>query len=196
MSEELPADRLNKDIYSANKNKQFVSDWKKEAKKVFDVQEKDPDKGWDAQQTARKNLKKKYPQFSDLIDGFSPNYVIWNRDDLNDLMSIGPNTKINEYGEIEGTDVIGALLDPAYFYDFTQKDFDDLYPATNKAKSELDKYFIDKYGSEVIAKGDKQSATTEKAIKIGKSLVPMLVAGGAMAFVINDAYKNSVYYKK
>lgn len=190
----LSQDRMNHDIIEANKNKEFVSDWKKAAKRFYNAHSGKTNEDWlDAEEASIKELKKKYPQFKELISGFAPHEAIRTKEHLDEIMNMKPSTKINKYdnGELEiaTNNPIFALLNNDFYYENTQKDYDNSAKVTNKAYEELNKYFIDKYGSEVIAEGNKQSKNAEKAIKIGVATVPVLLTGGIAALVISDLYK-------
>lgn len=161
LAEKDAEERLQRDIDKANRNKSFVSDWKNEVKKFFDVHKKDGE--WES--TIDKSieyLKNKYPDMSDLIDGYSPHEHFFKYDDneLNDYMNMTPHEKTYRYKINNGewqedkykVDPISYMLNNDFYYEpdysgFGKKEINQLY---TQANVEYGKYFIEKYGSEVV----------------------------------------------
>ena len=150
LAEKDAENRLEMDIEAANKNKSFVSDWKKMVYDSF----KNPDGDW-----SLNALKEKYPEFSDLIDGFSPSERL-SESELNDYMNMVPHQQTyryrigrNNWQESTYTvDPISAVLNNDFYYEpdysgFGKKDITQL---TTQANVEYGKYFIEKYGKDIV----------------------------------------------
>lgn len=187
-------------ISDANKNKQFVSDWKKAAKRYYDADYGNSGEDWlDAMNESEKELKRKYPQFKDLIDGFSPHEHIYSKESFDKIMKMKPNPnaakKYNDsidndkikYDDKTMNDPIRALLNNDFFFEANpSKQYDIAKKISNATAKEMNTYLINKYGSEIISAGEKQKASTSKAIIAGTFLVPTLLAGGIGALIYTD----------
>lgn len=184
----LAEDRMNRDIIEANKNKQFVADWKKAAKRFYNAYNNDTEDWLDAEEASIKELKRKYPQFKELISGFAPHEHIYSKEHLDEVMKLKPSTKLNrsKYGDEMDDNPISTLLNNDFYYENTEKDKNDAFNLSKKATEELDKYFMDKYGSEVVTKGNKQNKAFGAAAAVGAMMVPVLLAGGVGALIAVD----------
>lgn len=159
--------RMKADIENANKNKSFVQDWKNEVKKYFEAH-----KSGDWIEVSDKSiefLKNKYPEYSDLIDGYSPweHFYKYDQKELNDYMNMVPHTKTYRYkigfrGEWQEDtyteDPISYVLNNDFYYEpktypVSDANVNSLIKAINK---ELTGYFVDKYGDENVPDSWKQ----------------------------------------
>lgn len=139
------ADRkLMADIEKATANKKFVSDWKKEVQKYFDaVNNRNENNEWldwiDVIRNSIKTLKSKYPEFSDLIDGYSPEEYFHKNDDKE--LTRFMNSK----------EPIVDILNNDHYYEPDMSTYDrSLESLENAVNRELVDYFMAKYGRNIV----------------------------------------------
>lgn len=136
LAEEESEERLKSDIKKANENKQLCDDVKAAAKKYFSLEKDDWSAAFDYQDEAIRDLSKKYPEYEELLSWInigetvtSSNFNKW------------ANSK-NIFPDILNND---TYYEPGDFLRDTEMD-----SVFHQANYELTKYFVDKYGQEVV----------------------------------------------
>ena len=138
--------RMRSDIEKASKNKEFVSDWKQSVKRCFNARNDSDIDEYDVMDEEISKLQKKYPEYKELIYGFSPH------EKFNYSYEQDKYTGLDKFMKLSDKDAIEDILNYDFYYEpetfkISKSTADQLVNAINY---ELTSYFIDKYGKENV----------------------------------------------
>jgi hypothetical protein len=189
IEEEYRNDIENKLISDATKNKAFVRDWKNTVRDFYNEGLKTQDYNA-VDKIEEKNIKKlseKYPQYKELIRAQSiGEHILVPGDHGWGVKWTVEDSKKSFDKFMKSKNPIRDMLNNDYYHELTAKESKKVDNITDVAHKELDKYFMSKYGSEVISESNNKNQIQTKAIIAGTFMVPVLLAGGIGALIYND----------
>ena len=147
LSEKEAEEKLKDDIKAASKNKSFVKDLKESVTKIFNALDRSNNNYWDVEGEEFERLKEKYPEFSDLIDGFSPG------EKFDYSYEKKKYTGLDRYLKLSDEDAVSEMLNYDFYYE--PRDFlrdAEMSTIFRQANYELTKHFVDKYGTDIVPK--------------------------------------------